>query len=431
MRARLVVFPIKGRKWCFSRSVDPFAAQTPSGVTPTTVRGLWKKLSSESKPINANAELLVDFISDKMNKAWTGLEKAPEGSMKNKIHGLGLKLLARVKPSEIFLKSISKEVTSIQVSYPPSLDPRLVRRRLRHIAMSGTILHKKYLIGSVTLLPLTSAFMVLPLPNIPFFWVLFRTYSHWRALQGSEQLLKLLPNQTDDADERNNNKKKPQSPTCVLLPSEELCKLLGEASEEGLSEETIVEICKLFHLNKIDVLKYRNLLIYAPILSSVFFTGTSEKDLCYFETKLVQIFKFISPNTEDAKYVINVKQIAKVLQSQFVVGLGDKVSPTEIEEGMRVGVDRNKYQIQIPRPPKIDPSVTMMTVEEKPDVTYNDVGGCKEQIEKMREVVELPMLHPEKFVKLGIDPPKGLLCYGPPGTGKTLLARAVANRTDA
>merc|ERR1719353_332275 len=49
----------------------------------------------------------------------------------------------------------------------------------------------------------------------------------------------------------------------------------------------------------------------------------------------------------------------------------------------------------------------------------------------MREVVELPMLHPEKFVQLGIDPPKGVLCYGPPGTGKTLLARAVANRTDA
>ena len=94
-------------------------------------------------------------------------------------------------------------------------------------------------------------------------------------------------------------------------------------------------------------------------------------------------------------------------------------------------VDRNKYQIQIPLPPKIDPSVTMMTVEEKPDVTYNDVGGCKEQIEKMQEVVELPMLHREKFVKLGIDPPKGVLCYGPPGTGKTLLARAVANRTDA
>ncbi|KAL2462500.1 26S protease regulatory subunit 7-like protein A [Forsythia ovata] len=92
---------------------------------------------------------------------------------------------------------------------------------------------------------------------------------------------------------------------------------------------------------------------------------------------------------------------------------------------------QNMLLWNIPLPPNIDPSVTMMTVEEKPDVTYNDVGGCKEQIEKMREVVELPILHPEKFVKLGIDPPKGVLCYGPPGTGKTLLARAVANRTVA
>mmetsp|Transcript_15284 Transcript_15284/g.46189 ORF Transcript_15284/g.46189 Transcript_15284/m.46189 type:complete len:426 (-) Transcript_15284:463-1740(-) len=136
--------------------------------------------------------------------------------------------------------------------------------------------------------------------------------------------------------------------------------------------------------------------------------------------------KIINPGTDEAKYVINVKQIAK-----FVVGLGEKVAPTDIEESMRVGVDRTKYQIQIPLPPKIDPTVTMMTVEEKPDVTYADIGGCKEQIERMREVVELPMLHPERFVALGIDPPKGVLCYGPPGTGKTLLARAVANRTDA
>lgn len=73
--------------------------------------------------------------------------------------------------------------------------------------------------------------------------------------------------------------------------------------------------------------------------------------------------------------------------------LADSVAPTDIEEGMRVGVDRNKYQIHIPLPPKIDPTVTMMQVEEKPDVTYSDVGGCKEQIEKLREVVETPLLH--------------------------------------
>ncbi|KAI9263230.1 26S protease regulatory subunit 7 [Phascolomyces articulosus] len=138
-------------------------------------------------------------------------------------------------------------------------------------------------------------------------------------------------------------------------------------------------------------------------------------------TKIIQ-----GGDNEDAKYIINVKQIAK-----FVVELVRHVSPTDIEEGMRVGVDRTKYQIQVPLPPKIDPSVTMMQVEEKPDVTYSDVGGCKEQIERLREVVELPLLQPERFVNLGIDPPKGVLLYGPPGTGKTLCARAVANRTDA
>lgn len=90
---------------------------------------------------------------------------------------------------------------------------------------------------------------------------------------------------------------------------------------------------------------------------------------------------------EQDKYVINIRQIAK-----FVVGLGDRVASSDIEEGMRVGVDRNKYQIQIPLPPKIDASVTMMQVEEKPDVTYSDIGGCKEQIEKLREVVETPLL---------------------------------------
>merc|ERR1719199_987143 len=139
--------------------------------------------------------------------------------------------------------------------------------------------------------------------------------------------------------------------------------------------------------------------------------------------------KIIDPNTDDTKYIIKIREFAK-----FVVGLGEKVSATDIEEGMRVGVDTShggKYRIQIPLPPKIDPSVTMMTVEEKPDVTYNDVGGAKEQLDRLREVVEMPLLSPERFVSLGIDPPKGVLLYGPPGTGKTLTARAVANRTDA
>ena len=66
-----------------------------------------------------------------------------------------------------------------------------------------------------------------------------------------------------------------------------------------------------------------------------------------------------------------------------------------------------------------------------PTVTYEDIGGLKDEIRKIREMVELPLRHPELFERLGIEPPKGVLLYGPPGTGKTLLAKAVANEANA
>ncbi|ACB06954.1 CDC48 family AAA ATPase [Candidatus Korarchaeum cryptofilum] len=66
-----------------------------------------------------------------------------------------------------------------------------------------------------------------------------------------------------------------------------------------------------------------------------------------------------------------------------------------------------------------------------PTITYEDIGGLREEIQRIREMVELPLRHPELFRHLGIDPPKGVLLYGPPGTGKTLLAKAVANESNA
>ena len=75
------------------------------------------------------------------------------------------------------------------------------------------------------------------------------------------------------------------------------------------------------------------------------------------QRKVARCTKIIHADSDDPQYIINVKQFAK-----FVVDLGDQVAPTDIEEGMRVGVDRNKYQIHIPLPPKIDPTVTMMQV---------------------------------------------------------------------
>eukprot|EP00768_Dysnectes_brevis_P002761 gnl/Dysnectes_brevis/2030_a2342_1081.p1 GENE.gnl/Dysnectes_brevis/2030_a2342_1081~~gnl/Dysnectes_brevis/2030_a2342_1081.p1 ORF type:complete len:735 (-),score=286.85 gnl/Dysnectes_brevis/2030_a2342_1081:123-2327(-) len=125
----------------------------------------------------------------------------------------------------------------------------------------------------------------------------------------------------------------------------------------------------------------------------------------------------ILPEDEDEpwKACIELKQSAR-----FVVGKDKELAPTDLEDDMRVGVDRGRYEIKLPLPPRVDPSVSVMQVEEKPDVTYQDVGGCAQQLKQLREVVELPMLRPERFTKLGIDPPKGVLLYGPPGTGKCL-----------
>jgi transitional endoplasmic reticulum ATPase len=72
-----------------------------------------------------------------------------------------------------------------------------------------------------------------------------------------------------------------------------------------------------------------------------------------------------------------------------------------------------------------------MTEIMRPSVTYDDIGGLDEELQRVREMIELPLKHPELFERLGIDPPKGVLLYGPPGTGKTLIARAVANEAGA
>ena len=65
------------------------------------------------------------------------------------------------------------------------------------------------------------------------------------------------------------------------------------------------------------------------------------------------------------------------------------------------------------------------------DVGYDDIGGCRKQMAQIRELVELPLRHPQLFKSIGIKPPRGILMFGPPGTGKTLMARAVANETGA
>jgi transitional endoplasmic reticulum ATPase len=78
-----------------------------------------------------------------------------------------------------------------------------------------------------------------------------------------------------------------------------------------------------------------------------------------------------------------------------------------------------------------NPEAVEIKEEREIDVTYEDIGGLDEELKKIREMVELPLKHPEIFERLGIEPPKGVLLHGPPGTGKTLLAKAVANETNS
>jgi SpoVK/Ycf46/Vps4 family AAA+-type ATPase len=113
-----------------------------------------------------------------------------------------------------------------------------------------------------------------------------------------------------------------------------------------------------------------------------------------------------------------------------VVDFSDSIPLSALTPNLRVALRSDSYKLHSILPNKIDPLVSLMMVEKVPDSTYEMVGGLDKQIKEIKEVIELPVKHPELFESLGIAQPKGVLLYGPPGTGKTLLARAVAHHTD-
>ncbi|MFX1337961.1 MAG: proteasome-activating nucleotidase [Promethearchaeota archaeon] len=116
----------------------------------------------------------------------------------------------------------------------------------------------------------------------------------------------------------------------------------------------------------------------------------------------------------------------------FVVNASRKVKNEKLNPGMRVALNQRTFAIMEILPTKLDPFVKgMEVIDSIPDISYGDVGGLEEQMQEVRETVELPLKKPELFKKIGIEPPKGVLLYGAPGTGKTLLAKAVAHETEA
>ena len=167
--------------------------------------------------------------------------------------------------------------------------------------------------------------------------------------------------------------------------------------------------------------------------------------------------KLLDANAENNKYQQKLERLThenkKLKQSPLFVATVQEVTPdgavikqhgnnqealTEITDEMRETLDpddrvavNNSLSVVKKLEKETDVRARVMQVEHSPDVTYADIGGLEDQMQEVRETVEMPLEHPDMFTDVGIQPPSGVLLYGPPGTGKTMLAKAVANETDA
>jgi proteasome regulatory subunit len=167
--------------------------------------------------------------------------------------------------------------------------------------------------------------------------------------------------------------------------------------------------------------------------------------------------KLLDANAENNKYQQKLERLThenkKLKQSPLFVATVQELTDegviikqhgnnqealTEVTEEMRDGLEpdsrvavNNSLSIVKSLDDETDVRARVMQVEESPGVDYTDIGGIEEQVEEVRETVEMPLKNPGMFEDVGIDPPSGVLLHGPPGTGKTMLAKAVANQTDA
>ena len=115
----------------------------------------------------------------------------------------------------------------------------------------------------------------------------------------------------------------------------------------------------------------------------------------------------------------------------FQVSVNPRIDSGQLKAGARVSLNQDTLAIIDVLNDGWDPLVSTSEIIEKPDVSFKDIGGMKEEILSIQQAIELPLNKPEAFDKMGLSPPKGVLLTGPPGTGKTMLAKAIANSTSA
>jgi len=123
--------------------------------------------------------------------------------------------------------------------------------------------------------------------------------------------------------------------------------------------------------------------------------------------------------------------VSTAMGPEYYVNILSFVDKDQLEPGSSVLLHHKSLSVIGILADEVDPLVSVMKVDKAPLETYADIGGLEDQIQEIKEAVELPLTHPELYEDVGIKPPKGVILYGVPGTGKTLLAKAVANETSA
>ena len=150
----------------------------------------------------------------------------------------------------------------------------------------------------------------------------------------------------------------------------------------------------------------------------------SEKDVKSLQT-IGHIVGEVLKKINDEKFIVKSSQ-----GPRYVVGCMKSIDRNLLDTGTRVALDITTLTIMLILPREVDPMVYKMSEEKPSDFGFEIVGGLKNQIRELKEVIELPIKNPEIYKRVRIKAPKGVLLYGPPGTGKTLLARAVAATMD-
>ncbi|TID28474.1 hypothetical protein CANINC_002469 [Pichia inconspicua] len=123
--------------------------------------------------------------------------------------------------------------------------------------------------------------------------------------------------------------------------------------------------------------------------------------------------------------------VSSTTGSNYVVKILSTLNRELLKPSTSVALHRHSNALVDILPPEADSSISILSENDKPNVTYNDVGGLDLQKQEIREAVELPLKQLDLYKQIGIDPPRGVLLYGPPGTGKTMLVKAVANNSNA